>query len=44
MDFVILFALALAFWWMAGRLIDDVLDTADSAWSKAHEDIGRDSE
>jgi hypothetical protein len=43
-EFVILFALALAFWWMAGRLIDDVLDTADSAWTRAHEDIGRGDE
>ena len=42
MDFLILFALALAFWWYAGRVISDVLDAADSAWTRAHEDIGRD--
>ena len=46
MDFLILFLLALAFWWLAGRLIDDVLDTADRGWSRAlaREELGRDDE
>lgn len=43
LDFLILFALAFAFWWLAGRLIDDVLDQVDAQWGRfrAHERIGR---
>lgn len=43
LDFLILFVLALAFFWYAGRVIDDVLDKAraDEAWWREFE-AGRD--
>jgi hypothetical protein len=46
LDFLMLFATALGFWWLAGRLIDDTLDRCDMDWwrSLAHEDISRDDE
>lgn len=41
-DFLLLFAVAAGFWWLAGRLIDDVLDSDMEWWrSLAHEDISR---
>jgi hypothetical protein len=44
MEFLLLFALALGFWWYAGRVIGDVLDAADDAWTRARawEETGRD--
>ncbi len=44
--FALLFLVALGFWWLAGRLIDDVLDSAEDVWSraKAHERLGHEAE
>ena len=44
-DLLILFVTALGFWWLSGRLIDDVLDQLEtSAWVRAHERVGRRAE
>ena len=43
MDFLILFVLALAFFWYADRVINDVLDSceADVEWWRGFEDERR---
>jgi hypothetical protein len=43
LDFVILSLLALAFFWFAGRVIDDIVSEIDAQWTKswAHEDISK---
>jgi hypothetical protein len=43
LTFAFLFLALLGFWWLAGHLIDDVLDGCESLWSRAwaHEHLAR---